>query len=459
MGKFNAAFAEDEFTTDSKNKKLSGKPRARVTTLEMLQQAPQNEMEELAAIEKMMGAKFTENCLSDEQQNVFGTIVHWIGQQLEGVGETELLTLGGYAGTGKTTLLCALASFLEDKAVAFCSLTGKAVNVLRQKFVAQNTLSGNHEISTIHQLLYHPITDQHGRISGWSKKSRLNYDLIVIDEGSMVSERILQDFLHFGIPILAVGDHGQLPPVEGSFNLMADPGLTLEHIHRQAKGSPVLALSEEIRNEGRFPSMYQNTSEVQFLQKAQIREVLTSLYNTPGFKLDDLALLCFSNKTRNMLNDLAREIRWGKGMLTPRIGDQIICLKNTHDRLFNGMRGEVSRVGRMNDVHFDATIDFRAERIRFDGALCRQQFGRDRPFKDLVDFTALSGYKAYAWEQLGLLVDYGYALTVHKAQGSELPYVVLYDDYPWDRFPDPDFYKRWAYTGVSRCRKFLAVLR
>ena len=201
---------------------------------------------------------------------------------------------------------------------------------------------------------------------------------------------------------------------------------------------------------------------MQFLAKEQLFEVLQSLYQTPGFKIDDLALLCFSNKTRVVLNNLAREIRWGfeQGATpNPRIGDQIICLRNSYTRLFNGMRGEVGNLYQTNPVHYHGELDFRDERVHFSGPVSRYQFGQERVLKDLVTFRELSGHKAFSWEQLGLLVDFGYALTVHKAQGSEFEYVILVDDYPWDRFDDPDFYRRWAYTAVSRCRKYLVVLR
>ena len=231
--------------------------------------------------------------------------------------------------TGKTTLLCAIAHHFEDWKIAFCSLTGKAVSVLKQKFIQQNVRSERHVVSTIHSLLYTPSLDKFQRIIGLVKKKDLDYSLIVIDEGSLVNENILYDILPYGIPVLAVGDHGQLPPVEGAFNLMSNPEPRLDDIDRQAKGSPVLALTEYIRKHGEFPRTYTNTTDVQFLRKDQIEEVLSSLYSTPGFRLDDLALLCFKNKTRIKLNAIARSIRWGKDVRSPIVGDQVICLRNS----------------------------------------------------------------------------------------------------------------------------------
>ena len=80
-----------------------------------------------------------------------------------------------------------------------------------------------------------------------------NYGLIIVDEASMVDDMMIRDLRSFGVPILAVGDHGQLPPVGGVGSLMKNPNLRLEQIHRQAEGNPIIALSKMMREEGRLP--------------------------------------------------------------------------------------------------------------------------------------------------------------------------------------------------------------
>ena len=62
------------------------------------------------------------------------------------------------------------------------------------------------------------------------------------------------DLLSFGLPVLFVGDHGQLEPIGTSAGLMADPHVRLETIHRQARGNPILRLATALR-EGR-PTPY-----------------------------------------------------------------------------------------------------------------------------------------------------------------------------------------------------------
>ena len=131
--------------------------------------------------------------------------------------------------------------------IAFCAYTGKAASVLRSK------LPGGNEVSTIHRLLYTPAvtvlcaaSDQmlpreggrcpahrHGehpcatrqQVSFSPKMDPLDgLDLVVADEASMIPGRLWEDLTRHGVPVLAVGDHGQLPPVQSSFNLMARPG-------------------------------------------------------------------------------------------------------------------------------------------------------------------------------------------------------------------------------------------
>ena len=120
------------------------------------------------------------------------------------------LTLGGYAGTGKSTIIKVLLDALTNKGLHFTSAayTGKACNVLRKKGIPANT---------IHSTIYTPVTNEKNETE-WQCKSRLQLRHegifgFVIDEASMVSKEIHQDLVSFGLPIIYVGDHGQLEPI------------------------------------------------------------------------------------------------------------------------------------------------------------------------------------------------------------------------------------------------------
>jgi exodeoxyribonuclease-5 len=404
----------------------------------------------LADIERKMGGRITENSLSQEQREVFDTISHWYEKK-----DSELMTLGGYAGTGKSTLVSVLANKYIDEKVAFCAYTGKATSVLRKKFYEANIPMGSHDISTLHSLLYHPIPDEHtGGIRGW-KKRPIEADLIVVDEASMLNKDLYDDLRSAGVPILAVGDHGQLPPVFGNFSLMERPQLRLETIHRQAQDSPILALSEFVRRTGQIPRM-PYTDEVQVLEMAQTDHVVDTLFKHPGIRYDDVALLCYRNETRVELNARARQARGFSEALTA--GDQVMCLRNTEATIFNGMRGTAMFVRPVTKFLHEGRILFEDDEIEVEGLVSAPQFNRPTTFKDFDDFERATGYRPRSWSQVGLLMDYGYALTIHKSQGSQFEHaIVLAGDFP--QHLDFETKKRALYTAVTRCSKYLVVLQ
>src|SRR5262249_11808404 len=142
-------------------------------------------------------------------------------------------TLGGYAGTGKSTLVRVLKDELSSFAV--CAYTGKAANVLRKKGLPAKT---------IHSLIYRPRVreweDENGKLqieTLWDRKPArdVECDGFIVDEASMVDEGIYNTLRSYKKPIIFVGDHGQLEPVNGNgFNLMGSPDITLRQVHRNA---------------------------------------------------------------------------------------------------------------------------------------------------------------------------------------------------------------------------------
>src|SRR5258707_103090 len=123
-------------------------------------------------------------------------------------------TVGGFAGCGKTTLLPFLAKELPGFAV--CALTGKAVNVLRGRGVSQ--------AATIHSLIYLPIFAPTTNVCvGFRLREpkELTAKGFLVDEASMISKQLDLDLLSFQVPIIYIGDHGQLPPIGPDPGIMA----------------------------------------------------------------------------------------------------------------------------------------------------------------------------------------------------------------------------------------------
>jgi exodeoxyribonuclease-5 len=152
------------------------------------------------------------------------------------------MKVGGFAGTGKTTVIKAVMRELEDLRIAVAALSGKAVSVLRRKGVT--------DAQTIHRTIYDFDPDDRT----FYRKNHLAADAVIIDEASMIDRTLYDDLRWFGLPILFVGDMGQLEPVGQDVNLMAEDGLDvrLTQIHRQAEGNPIIEFSVAVRTGGTF---------------------------------------------------------------------------------------------------------------------------------------------------------------------------------------------------------------
>jgi exodeoxyribonuclease-5 len=381
--------------------------------------------------------------LSKKQLNVAESILDWFKSS-----KYQYITLGGYAGTGKTTLLGYLSEYLfkerKDLKIAFCSYTGKASRVLYRKLMDVGFSNSKCYIGTIHRLIYRAVVDDDDNIIDWEKipEDDFNYDLIIVDESSMVTEDIWKDLLSFNRPLLAVGDHGQLPPVKGTFNLMENPNFKLEEIYRQESNNPIIKLSEIVRKYGTLP--YEEFSKsVKKLRKeeTETQELISNMFNSFN---EDMMVLCGYNRTRINLNKGIRALHFDTP--TPQVGDRVICLKNNRvQEIFNGMTGTISDItkestGGMN--YYDTEISLDYEDTPFWGKISIEQFNstelKEKPIENLNYF------------------DFGYALTVHKAQGSQAKKVILFDE----RFPKmtDDDYRRWLYTAITRAEEELYIV-
>lgn len=408
---------------------------------------------------------FTRADLSPDQAVVYDQILAW----WRDTGKKPYLTVGGLAGTGKSTLVSVLAGELrhDGAAIAFAAYTGKAARVLGRKLQAQGILPDF--CGTLHSLLYVPVIHDHddpridckeqktcgkrGTVERWETMGLADvYDLIIVDEASMVGADIWNDLLAAGVPILAVGDHGQLPPVGGSaVNLMESPNLRLEKIHRQAEGNPILALAHFVRQGGNLRQFRPTDDRVQFVRVFPPLASVAASFNNVA--------ICYFNKTRVQLNNIVRA-HVGRSGPTPDPGDVVVCLKNTGKRLANGMRGVFESLEPDADEfgRFRGTCRFPDDSIRIKGQFQYHQFGRPRTIASLDDLPPPVGGDARYnnWNDVGLLFDFGYALTCHKMQGSQAKEVVVrYETFYKDT---EDMRRRWAYTAFTRASERLYVV-
>ena len=314
-------------------------------------------------------------------------------------------TLGGYAGTGKTTLIKYLRQFFPDYGV--CAYTGKAANVLRRKGVGGAT--------TIHSRIYKPFF-QDGKVY-FDLNPDPGCDGFIVDEASMVSEEIYEDLCSYDMPMIFVGDHGQLEPIGSDFNLMQSPDHRLEELHRNA--GDIARFSDALRRGYSSRGFGCRDGSVEIVHKVTIDDYCA---------VDQV--ICAYNSTRVQINKEIRDSLGFAGILN--VGERVMCLRNNRTLgLFNGMQGTVvdlydGRRGRkLMDFEFDGFVH---QGIWYDP----EQFGKET-HKIVMGKDTINPF------------DYAYCITAHKAQGDEWERVLVIEQRcrNWD-------HKRWAYTAASR---------
>lgn len=381
--------------------------------------------------------------------------------------KTNIITIGGHAGTGKTYLISGLAKIIREKfgksyTIAFCTYTGKAASILKNCVIETNTLKSNDYSGTIHGLIYHPkyMIDVNGRkvISGWKLKSNIEHDVIIIDEASMVNSEIFNDLMKYGKPIIAVGDHGQLPPIGDKFGLMQNPKYVLKTIHRQAKDNPIIELSSSVRHYGYVkPGIYssQNNQKVFKLDWNDLRT--KKIFNNIEWD-NNYIILCGFNQTRVELNNMIRK-KLGNKLLEPYPDERIICLKNNHNtKIMNGQIGTLVWFTHASSKVYDMTIkmddgfDFYSNLVH---NCCFGKVSYENGHDNISYKKNKWIFKKTRYNSIDLF-DFGYSISVHRSQGSEWDNVVLFEQrsYYWD----DEFYRRWLYTAITRARKNLFII-
>lgn len=336
----------------------------------------------------------------------------------------QWFTLGGYAGTGKTTIISELLKGWRN--VAVVAPTGKAVNRLKQ--------CGVEEASTIHGLIYRPWEDLEGKIHYKRIKELEGIDTIICDEASMVNQYLFNDLLCYTKPVLFVGDHGQLEPIGENPNLMVDPNVRLEKIHRQSESNPIIRLAAAWR-EGREQSVYDAVQSKGYWQDKEERCTVTSKNNFEQYIDSGMQLICGFNNSRHRLNAICRERR-GYGGPLPQPGEKLICLKNNKDfGIFNGQQAVCVCTHRPRRKNVE--IELEMDDGRTITAACRiEQFGRNSITEHKDNEVAL--------------FDFAYVITCHKAQGSEWPGVAILEEIAGAWNP-----RRWRYTSTTRAKEKL----
>jgi ATP-dependent exoDNAse (exonuclease V) alpha subunit len=360
---------------------------------------------------------------SAQQQHALTSVARWMKNP-----EPQVFRLFGFAGTGKTTLARHIAEANAGE-VVFGAFTGKAALVLRSK--------GCRNASTIHSLIYRALESdtEMPTFELNAESPAAKADLIIIDECSMVDADLGRDLLSFGKPVLVLGDPAQLPPVRGGgFFTSAQPDVMRTEVHRQAADNPIIRMSMRVR-EGQSLD-YGEFGASRVIARADVDASVVLAADQ---------VLVGRNKTRRLYNGRLRALR-GYGGTSPCQGEKLVCLRNNKKKgLLNGGLWTVNRV-------------LEGKRGFLKMSVAPEEGTGRRPIRIAVlpnFFEGTEDELAFILRRESDEFDYGYALTVHKAQGSQWNHVVLFDESSAFR----DDRNRWLYTGITRAAEKLIVVR
>ena len=426
-------------------------------------------------LELSVAAKLKElNTITEEDETLIRDIIRGIEKNndisldalqkkaVETAAKNGIVILTGGPGTGKTTTINSMIRYFEalGMSILLAAPTGRAAKRMHE--------ATGYEASTIHRML-----EQYGDPDEPSERVRfgrnidnpLEADVIIIDEASMVDIFLMNALLNAILPgtkLIFVGDVNQLPSV-GAGRVLRDmieseefSVIRLNKIFRQAAKSSIVVNAHKINN-GEHLDLSDNSNDFIFferdnvtvLQKVVVSLVLEKLPKFFGFESRDIQVLTPMRKGAlgvETLNNLLQRYlnppsddkdEHESGSVVFRTGDKVMQIKNnyqlawevrgkydipleTGEGVFNGDTGIITRI---NDFSDTLTVLFDDMRTV------------DYPFKQLDE------------------LELAYAITIHKAQGSEYPAVVM----PIINGPHMLLTRNLLYTAVTRAKSLAAL--
>lgn len=348
-------------------------------------------------------------------------------QAAEGVVRTVMggneVSLTGLAGTGKTTVTKFVYDELVRLGVPVCPMcpTAKAAMVLSKKGVPA---------TTVHRIIYDfkgkfEFDDGVVELIFKPKGGKIVKGVFLVDESSMLTVRNVEDIRNHGIPVIWVGDPGQLPPVKSPPTgvLRCSHRFHLKTIHRQAEGNPIIQFAHGLR---RGEPLTKRCPGIRYVDvngggaERIVAEMLEQAIDVVVTK---------TNAQRVAINNAYRAAVGRTGVVAP--GERIICRAN--NKQLNVVNGEVMEVLAVEASNEEETRIRVVSEVGWKSSM----WVRNSQFGNL-------GKDDGEYDPSVMLADYFYAGTCHSMQGSSAKHVgITAKGYCGDPVS-------WNYTAATR---------
>lgn len=426
--------------------------------------------------------------------------------------EERIFVIKGYAGTGKTSMVSAIAKTLSrlDKTTVLLAPTGRAAKVL-------SNYTGR-KAFTVHKIIYRMKLAPHGGAFFQLKENTFSNAVFIVDEASMISGsesnnnfaqsgNLLDDLMQFvengvNCKIIFIGDVAQLPPV----GLLVSPALdvkyleshffgqkidtiTLREVVRQQKDSGILANATTLRSnlENKVKQIsIQLYPDVKKIIGNELEDALNEAYHQYG--RDGCIFITRSNKRAYQYNQEVRNRLLGREEeISP--GDYLMVVKNNYHWLppeseagfiANGDMIELLKIKNIHEMHGfrfgDATfrmMDY-PDQPAIEGKVILDTVASETPSLTFEQSNELYQAVAQQYKDIPLKIErskkikedpyynalqikFGYAVTCHKAQGGQWPAVFVDQGYLTDEMVNTE-YLRWLYTAFTRASQKLYLV-
>ena len=383
--------------------------------------------------------------LNESQTRVFNDAINWWR-----LGTEQTFEISGPPGSGKTFLINHIIKALNinmDR-IAPMSYTGSATINMRTK--------GMYNAGTIFSWLYVfkeiPVRNEKGeqifdpvfnkpkfKMMFTPKTHLENIDLIIIDEAGMVPKEMRTVIESMNIPVIAVGDLDQLPPVAGKAGYLTDESRVhkLTEIMRQANDNTIIKFSQMLIKGNRLP--HGKFKNVTVIYDDELNDDMIS-------KSD--IIICGKNSTRDQINNHVRHDMFGFTNSIPNLGERLVCRKNNWQIESGGINLTNGLVG--NCVSMISPASFNHENNTF-----KMSFKPDivdTCFSNIdVDFRYMIADKKGRDALLethfseGNKFEFGYAITTHMSQGSEFNNGIYFEEYL-----NKNINNNLNYVGITR---------